>query len=102
MKGLGPAMGHGRRFRALGTMSFLAALAGLAGGAVCAQGSPDPPQQPPAAPLLEEASKNVAAPCIEPAPMVRLEDYDRPLKKVLGTFTPPIDRTSAHPPPYNH
>src|SRR5260370_13625874 len=100
MKGLWTPLGQGRRFRALGTMSFLAALAGLAGGAVCAQGSPDPPQQPPAAPLLEEASKNVAAPCIEPAPMVRLEDYGGPLKKVVGTFTRRLERKAVHPPHY--
>ncbi len=72
-------MGHGTCFRALVGMSFLAALAGLSGGVVFAQGSPDPPQPP---------------------PMVRLEDYDGPLKKVVGTFARPLERKAVHPPHY--
>jgi hypothetical protein len=81
-------------------MSFLGALAGLAGGVVCAQGPPAPPQQPPAVPLHEEATKNVAAPCVQPPPMVRLEDYDGPLKKTVGTFARPLERKAVHPPHY--
>src|SRR6266852_2322256 len=83
-------------------MSFLAALAGLAGDAVYAQEPPAPasPQQPAAAPFNEEATKNVAAPCVEPPPMVRLEDYDGPLKKVVGTFARPLERKAVHPPNY--
>src|SRR6266576_7144238 len=81
-------------------MFFLAALAGLAGGVVCAQRPPAPPLPPPAAPSHEEATKNVAAPCVEPPPMVRLEDYDGPLKKTVGTFARPLERKSVHPPHY--
>jgi len=83
-------------------MSSLAALAGLAGGVVYAQEppAPAPPQQPAAAPFNEEATKNVAAPCVEPPPMVRLEDYDGPLKKVVGTFARPLERKAVHPPNY--
>ena len=81
-------------------MFFLAALAGLAGGVVCAQGPPAPPLPPPAAPLHEEATKNVAAPCVEPPPMVRLEDYDGPLKKTVGTFARPLERKAVHPAHY--
>src|SRR5260370_22259286 len=44
---------------------------------------------------LEEATKNVAAPCVQPAPMVRIEDYDGPLKKVVGTFARPL-RSEEH------
>jgi hypothetical protein len=79
-------------------MSFLAALAGPAGGMVCAQGPPSPPQQQPAAVLQEEATKNAAAPCVQPPPMVRLEDYDGPLKKLVGTFARPLERKAVHPP----
>jgi hypothetical protein len=78
-------------------MSLLAALAGVV---ACAQEPPDPPQQPPAAPLQPETTKNAAAPCIQPAPMVRLEDYDGPLKKVVGTFARPLERKAVHPPHY--
>src|SRR5712664_2822333 len=100
MIGFGPAVGHGTRFRTLAEMSLLVVLAGLAGGVVRAQGPPAPPQQPPAAPLQEEATKNAAAPCVEPPPMVRLEDYDGPLKKVVGTFARPLERKAVHPPHY--
>ncbi len=81
-------------------MSFLAALAGLAGCMVCAQVPPAPPQQAPAALFPEEATKNVAAPCVEPPPMVRLEDYNGPLNKVVGTFARQLERRAVHPPQY--
>jgi len=32
--------------------------------------------------------------------MVRLEDYDGPLKKVVGTFARPLERKAVHPPHY--
>jgi hypothetical protein len=78
----------------LAGMSF---LTGLAGGMVCAQEPPAPAQQPPtaSAPLQQEDSKNVATPCVQPAPMVRLEDYDGPLKKVVGTFARPLERKAV-------
>jgi len=81
-------------------MSFLAALAGLAGGVVSAQEPPVPAQQQPAVPFTEEATKNAAAPCVEPPPMVRIEDYDGPLKKVVGTFAGPLERKAVNPPHY--
>jgi len=99
-KMIGFAVGHGTRFRTLAKTSLLVVLAGLAGGVVRAQGPPAPPQQPPDAPLQEEATKNAAAPCVEPPPMVRLEDYNGPLKKVVGTFARPLERKSVHPPHY--
>ena len=42
----------------------------------------------------------MAAPCVEPPPMVRLEDYNGPLKKVVGTFARPLERKSVHPPQF--
>jgi hypothetical protein len=67
-----------------------------------AQGLPAPPQQPPAAPALlqKEAAKTVTEPCVQPAPMVRLEDYNGPWKKVVGTFARPLERKAVHPPHY--
>jgi hypothetical protein len=91
---------HRTRFPTLVGIFLLAAQAALAGGVVCAQAPPAPPRQPPDAPLQEEAMKNAAAPCVEPAPMVRLEDYDGPLKKVVGTFARPLERKAVHPPHY--
>lgn len=95
------------RFRKLAGMWFSAALAGLAGGVACAQevpahapSAPAPQRQPITPPLPEEAVQNAAAPCVEPPPMVRIEDYDGPLKKVVGTFARPLERKSVHPPQY--
>jgi hypothetical protein len=42
----------------------------------------------------------VAAPCVQPAPMVQLQDYEGPLKKLVGTFSRPLERKSVHPPHY--
>jgi hypothetical protein len=94
----------GRGTNRLGSLvksSFLAVLAALAGRAVDAQDTP-PPTPPPAAavPFTEEATKNAAAPCIEPPPMVRIEDYNGPFQKLVGTFAGPLERKSVHPPPY--
>jgi len=102
MVGFGPAMGLGNRFRKLGGMFLFAAQAGMAGGVVCAQAPAPPPQQPSvgSAPVQTEAAKSVAAPCVQPPPMVRLEDYDGPLKKVVGIFARPLERKAVHAPHY--
>src|SRR6202022_2950000 len=61
-------------------------------GVACAQG-------PPAATvaLPEETKKNATAPCVEPPPLVRLEDYDGPLKKTVGIFARKLERKSVRP-----
>jgi hypothetical protein len=71
-------------------------------GVVCGQEPPRVPQQPPAAtlPLPEETKKNATAPCFEPPPMVRLEDYNGPLKKTVGIFARKLERKSVKPPHY--
>ncbi len=43
---------------------------------------------------------NRQLPCVQPAPMVRLEDYDGPFRKVVGTFAGRLERKSVHPPHY--
>jgi hypothetical protein len=99
MIGFRTVVGHWTRVCIVTGMSFLAVLAG---GVVCAQAEPPAPQQPPttSAPLPEEASKNVAVSCVQPAPMVRLEDYDGPLKKLVGTFARPLERKAVSLPNY--
>jgi len=69
------------------------------------QSSTTPPQQPTIAPppvtdpsFREEAVKNATAPCIQPAPMVSIDDYDGPLQKIVGTLARPLERKSVHPP----
>jgi hypothetical protein len=86
--------------RMLMARCFHLALAALAGGAACAQELPAVPQQAPAAPMQEETMKNVAGQCLQPAPMVRIKDYDGPFKKLVGTFARPLERKTVHPPHY--
>src|ERR1700674_3832257 len=102
MLGFEATVSHETRFRLLARKSFLAALAGLTSGVVCAQGPPAPPQQLPVAPasLQRETMQNVAEPCVQPAPMVRLEDYEGRWKKAVGTFARPLERKAVHPPHY--
>lgn len=38
--------------------------------------------------------------CLEPPPMVRWQDYDGPLAKLVGTVAGKLDRTSVHLPNY--
>jgi hypothetical protein len=97
-----PAVAHGTRSYMLAGMSALVALAALAGGAVCAQEPQAPPQLPPdvSAPLQNTSTNNFALPCVQPPPMLRLEDYDGPFRKVVGTFYRHLERTSVHPPHY--
>jgi hypothetical protein len=48
----------------------------------------------------EQTIKNTAAPCLEPPPVIRWEDYQGPLQKVVGTFARKLERKSAHTPHY--
>ena len=61
------------------------------------------PAQPPSEtqPLgQEETQKNPNAPCVQPPPMVRWQDYKGPFAKIVGTFGRKLERKSTHPPPY--
>ena len=86
------------RIQQLACLLLLVVFAGL-GGAADAQ---EPPTRaaPPAvgtAPFQEEAIANKNAPCVQTAPMVRLEDYNGPFKKVVGEFARPLERKTVHP-----
>lgn len=81
----------------LARLWLFSVLAGAAGALISAQEQPPPPM---ATPLQEEAVPNPVAGCVEPPPMVRLEDYDGPFKKTVGTFARPLERKSVHPPRY--
>jgi hypothetical protein len=48
----------------------------------------------------EEVEKNPTSPCLEPAPMVRLEDYEGPLAKAVGAFARKLETKTVHPPHY--
>jgi len=69
--------------------------------AVRAQDTPPNPE-PPAAPvdLPGQVVLNPRGQCVQPPPMVQLQDYDGPLYKVIGTFTRKLDRLSVRDPHY--
>ena len=48
----------------------------------------------------EETTKNAAAPCLEPPPLLRWQDYQGPFQKVVGIFAGKLELKSAHPPHY--
>ncbi len=70
-------------------------------GLVCAQESPPPPpQSPPSTPALQVAVTTNGAACLKPAPLVRLQDYDGPLRKTVGIFARKLELTTVHAPNY--
>ena len=69
--------------------------------AVRAQDAPPNPP-PPAAPadLPGQVVLNSTGQCVQPPPMVQLQDYNGPFQKVIGTLTRKLDRQSVHLPHY--
>lgn len=51
-------------------------------------------------PSQEQMQKSAAAPCVEPPPLVRWEDYQGKFKKLVGTFARKLERKSVHAPHY--
>jgi hypothetical protein len=51
-------------------------------------------------PTQEVGVENSQSPCVQPAPMVRWQDYQGPFNKVVGAFGRRLDRASVHPPDY--
>ena len=87
------------RFQITAGMALLVALAWA--GTSCAQESPAP--NPPAQPVPSQNGPVVntgAVPCVQPVPMVRLQDYNGPLQKTIGFFSGPLVRKAVHPAHY--
>jgi len=65
---------------------------------------PESPEAPPAAeiplPTSEIAQANPRAACVQPAPMVRWQDYQGPYSKIVGAFGRKLDRQSVRAPDY--
>jgi len=76
-----------------------ALVCGVAARAEAQEQAPSPPVESPL-PTQEQAQENPQAPCVQPAPMVRWQDYQGPFEKLVGTFGRRLDRTSVHPPHY--
>lgn len=85
---------HGAWRFALGmAVTFIAFAA-----AVRAQQEQSPTAQKPSPSVLtqEETKQSPLAPCVEPAPVVSLADYDGPLKKTVGVFARKLERKTVH------
>jgi hypothetical protein len=83
------------RFRTLaGTaLPFVLVWAGTSGAQETP--APNPPAQSVAA---QDGTLNIVAlPCVQPQPMVRLQDYNGPLQKTVGLFTLQLERKAVHP-----
>jgi hypothetical protein len=85
---------------ALAGIVLLAAL--VCGDVVCAQESLARPRHSPSpsVPVQQKTTTTVASPCVEPPPLVRLQDYNGPLKKTVGLFARALERKAVHPPQY--
>jgi hypothetical protein len=46
------------------------------------------------------AVSSKVAPCLEPPPLLKWEDYQGPLRKIVGTFARKLERKAAQPPRY--
>ncbi len=78
---------------------FVAVLAGSV--PVRAQETPPNPQLPAApAQVPGQVVLNSSGQCLQPPPMVQLQDYIGPFQKVVGTLTRKLDRQSVHLPHY--
>ncbi|HEY6441991.1 MAG TPA: hypothetical protein VIY66_01485 [Candidatus Acidoferrales bacterium] len=66
------------------------------------QQSPPAQQSPPVVVSIEQeqTQENPNAPCIQPPPVVRWQDYQGPFAKVVGAFGRKLERKSAVPPHY--
>jgi hypothetical protein len=87
------------------TLSHYRILAGLAllavlGASAHAQEPSLPMPAGPTALVNLPPPATVALPCVQPAPMVKLQDYDGPFKKTVGLFAQPLVRKTAHAPHY--
>jgi hypothetical protein len=65
---------------------------------LCAQESPLP--KPTSPDINAGSAANKAAPCIQPPPMVRIQDYDGPFAKTVGFFSGNLERKTVHAPHY--
>jgi hypothetical protein len=103
MKGLEARVNSGRRrslMRGCSARLPIMLLMFFVGADVRAQ-QPSPAQPPAAPPPLEEqARQNPSASCLQPPPVVRWEDYQGPLAKIVGAFGRRLERKSLHEPHY--
>jgi hypothetical protein len=86
------------RFQMLAALALLIGLAWA--GTSSAQEPPAAKQTDLPAPSQTTPPSIGEGPCVQPQPMVRLQDYDGPLQKTVGFFTGKIEGKTVHPPHY--
>jgi hypothetical protein len=62
------------------------------------EAQPAPPDADP--PAMEQRVTTSGTPCVQPASLVGLADYNGPFAKVAGTFARKLERKAVHPPRY--
>jgi hypothetical protein len=87
-------------FRILARMTLASVF--FWGLAVWAQEGAPPPPQPleTPLPLQEQVQRDLGAPCVQPPPLVRWENYEGPFNKTIGTFARKLQRKSVQTPHY--
>ena len=77
-------------------------FAGLAGSVAIYAQEKQPNPEPAGTPtdLPGQVVANPSGQCLQPPPMVELQDYDGPLHKVIGALTQKLDRQSVRDPRY--
>jgi len=75
-------------------------LPGLALAEATSRGAVLPGAPLPGSAWQQDSTKNAAAPCLEPPPLLRWEDYQGPFQKVVGAFAQKLELKAVHPPRY--
>jgi hypothetical protein len=86
---------HKTRFRILAGTALPIVLAWAGTSFAQETSAPKPPEQ--SVPSQSGTLNIVALPCVQPLPMVTLQDYNGPLKKTVGLFAQQLERKSVHP-----
>ena len=92
-------MAHPNDRRALG-FALLAALAWCGAADAQEAPAPNPPPPAPTSPLPEVTQKSPVANCVEPPPVISLEDYHGAVAKFVGLFATKLEYKSVHAPHY--
>jgi hypothetical protein len=82
--------------RGSGNRLVCPSLAASFAAIVCAVDVSAQVPSPPVKPIVEQAEQHSVAACLEPPPIVRLEDYDGPFYRAVGTFSRKLERKSIH------
>jgi hypothetical protein len=86
---------HQTRFRSLAGTALPIVLAWAGTSFAQEASTPKPPEQ--SVPSHSGTLNIVGLPCVQPQPMVKLQDYNGPLKKTVGLFAQQLERKSVHP-----